>query len=666
MRRFSLVMAVWIVLGLLFLVNGSDAHAFGNDVLVADLVNDIEGHPDMVCTASGKCYLVAESMDNNCINIFLSTNGGGTWIKYFSTCGPAGYDIKNPAIAVPKLAEDYLYVVFTYGDNSNSLWLLRIDLTTKQYTFHSVEHNPGGIANPRIVTDNLLRSYYSLYVTYVSAETARPYYGEPVVRIATSGNKGANWTSQRLFNCPPDFCFGTTFNCKPDIAYGGGTNLYVVFTLSRQEVPDCGEVFLVRSTNLATNWDPVVRLDYDFSVRARVAAAEAGQKVVVVYDDDWSDGVKYNFSTDGGRTWSGPRFLLDSDSIAEVDIAANTSSGSFYVAYNKGDKILFTQTKQSFPTGSPSSDWTEPRIVNDTGEASGPYAPPSVAVHWPSLQPGVAWSDYRSSTHAIYFDRSDWPDGRAEIIGTWDSGIWYRNVATSSWTKMISALTIGDVAAGDFTGDGKADVASIWLSGLWFQNGATLGWTKVTSTAPYTVTAGDITGDGRAEIIGTWDSGIWYRDVAASTWTKMWSNVPSGDIAAGDFTGDGKADVASIWSSGLWYQNGATLSWTNLANTAPYRVTAGDVTGDGRAEIIRTWDSGISYINVAKKWTWTKMSKYTTKGDIAAGDFTGDGKADVASCWDSGLWYQDGDSLGWTKVTSTAPYTVTAGDITGN
>jgi hypothetical protein len=54
-------------------------------------------------------------------------------------------------------------------------------------------------------------------------------------------------------------------------------------------------------------------------------------------------------------------------------------------------------------------------------------------------------------------------------------------------------------------------------------------------------------------------------------------------------------------------------------------------------------------------------------GNIAAGDFTGDGKADVASCWeDYGLWYQNGDTLDWTKVWKKAPYTVTAGDVTGN
>jgi hypothetical protein len=86
-------------------------------------------------------------------------------------------------------------------------------------------------------------------------------------------------------------------------------------------------------------------------------------------------------------------------------------------------------------------------------------------------------------------------DGRAEIIGTWDSGIWYRNVAASSWKKMNSSVPSGEIAAGDFTGDGKADVASIWSSGLWYQNGATLSWKKVTNTAPYELTAGDVTGD---------------------------------------------------------------------------------------------------------------------------------------------------------------------------
>ena len=85
-------------------------------------------------------------------------------------------------------------------------------------------------------------------------------------------------------------------------------------------------------------------------------------------------------------------------------------------------------------------------------------------------------------------------DGRDEIIGTWSSGIWYRDVAASRWTKMTSSVTDGDIAAGDFTGDGKADVASIWPSGLYYQDGDTLAWTKIPDGTLDRVTAGDVTG----------------------------------------------------------------------------------------------------------------------------------------------------------------------------
>jgi len=257
-----------------------------------------------------------------------------------------------------------------------------------------------------------------------------------------------------------------------------------------------------------------------------------------------------------------------------------------------------------------------------------------------------------------------------QIIGTWSSGIWYRDVAKSKWTKMWSGVPSGDIAAGDFTGDGKADVASIWSSGLYYQNGATLGWTKVWSTAPDRIAAGDITGDGRDEIIGCggdWGSnGVYYKDFAKGTWHHPWSGTPTGAIAAGEVTGDSKSDMVSCWSSGSSYQNGATLAWTKILSTAPYNVTCGDVTGDGRAEIIGTWSSGIWYWDVAKS-KWTKMWSGVPSGEIAAGDFTGDGKADVASCWPGyGLYYQNGTTLGWTKILSTAPHQLTAGDVTGD
>jgi hypothetical protein len=58
------------------------------------------------------------------------------------------------------------------------------------------------------------------------------------------------------------------------------------------------------------------------------------------------------------------------------------------------------------------------------------------------------------------------------------------------------------------------------------------------------------------------------------------------------------------------------------------------------------------------------MTADATTGDIAAGDFTADGKADVASVWGGGVWYQDGDTLAWTKVPGNPPVSLTAGDVT--
>ena len=82
-----------------------------------------------------------------------------------------------------------------------------------------------------------------------------------------------------------------------------------------------------------------------------------------------------------------------------------------------------------------------------------------------------------------------------EIIGTWDTGIWYYDVAKSKWTKMHPVkpdgdTPSGDIEAGDFTCDGIADVASCWDSGLRYQNGATLSWENVYGIAPYRVTVG--------------------------------------------------------------------------------------------------------------------------------------------------------------------------------
>jgi hypothetical protein len=106
----------------------------------------------------------------------------------------------------------------------------------------------------------------------------------------------------------------------------------------------------------------------------------------------------------------------------------------------------------------------------------------------------LAWTKIDSSPPDSVTAGDVTGDGHEEIIGTWDNGIWYFDVAASKWTQMTPFATTGNIAAGDFTGDGKADVASIWSDGLWYQDGATLAWTKIDNSPPFRVTAGDVTG----------------------------------------------------------------------------------------------------------------------------------------------------------------------------
>jgi hypothetical protein len=87
-------------------------------------------------------------------------------------------------------------------------------------------------------------------------------------------------------------------------------------------------------------------------------------------------------------------------------------------------------------------------------------------------------------------------DGRDDILGTWPSGVWYRNSITESWVKMSSSANM--VAAGDVDGDGKADLIGTWSTGLWVKNSSTSSWTKISVQLPKDIDA---------KLFEGWDSG---------------------------------------------------------------------------------------------------------------------------------------------------------------
>jgi hypothetical protein len=98
---------------------------------------------------------------------------------------------------------------------------------------------------------------------------------------------------------------------------------------------------------------------------------------------------------------------------------------------------------------------------------------------------------------------------RVDILGTWPSGVWYRDSETGFWVKIATSANM--VAAGDIDADGIDDVIGVWNSGLWVKHSSSGGWVKLSSSLPDHIASGDMNGDGRDDVVATWtSSGVWY------------------------------------------------------------------------------------------------------------------------------------------------------------
>ena len=129
-----------------------------------------------------------------------------------------------------------------------------------------------------------------------------------------------------------------------------------------------------------------------------------------------------------------------------------------------------------------------------------------------------------------------------DILGTWSSGVWYRNSETGIWVKITSPTNL--VAAGDIDGDGIDDVIGVWNSGLWVKYSATGGWAKLASSLPAQIASGDMNGDGRDDVLGIWASGVWYRNSVSATWVKM--SIDANLVAACDIDRDNTDDLIAL------------------------------------------------------------------------------------------------------------------------
>ena len=286
-------------------------------------------------------------------------------------------------------------------------------------------------------------------------------------------------------------------------------------------------------------------------------------------------------------------------------------------------------------------------------------------------------------------------DGRADIIGFGDAGVWTavnRGDGTFQPMHFVTADLGYDHGwrvdqhpryVTDLTGDGHADIVGFGDAGVW----VALGNGDGTFLAPALVLESfcydqgwrvdqhpryvtDLTGDGHADIVGYGDAGVWVAlgngdgtfqpatfALAEFGPDKGWQGAKHPRIT-GDLTSPGHADLVGFGDAGVWTAptsggggfGPATFVIADLGYDHGWRVDrhprlTADVTGDGRDDIVGFGDDGV----------WVAVSGSPGVKLVLDGfcynqgwridehprqlvDLTGDGKADIIGFGDAGVW----------------------------
>jgi hypothetical protein len=243
---------------------------------------------------------------------------------------------------------------------------------------------------------------------------------------------------------------------------------------------------------------------------------------------------------------------------------------------------------------------------------------------------------------------------KKDLLGTWiGQGVFFRNSETGQWSSLATPANL--IAAGDLSGDGKDDLIGTWptQAGVWARNSADGSWAYLSSTARH-IAAGDMNGDGRTDFLGAWDGqGVYYRDSLNGQWTQL--ATPAVLITAGDLDGDNSDDLIGIWlgQPGVWWKHSQNGLWERIADTA-VDLAVGDMNGDGIPDFVGSWeDQGVFYLN-NDGWDWVRMASEAEQ--IATGDLDGDNADDLIGVWpgQAGIWVKYSKDGSWANLGSTA------------
>jgi hypothetical protein len=354
----------------------SGGERWGSDVLVKDDPNHEEGHPDMVSSGDGRFYVAVEYTDQPRIDVLISDDGGRHWHSWAYVTATPGSVVKDPALAVPEVTRDWLYLT-AYVNGWIHVYALSINTTDTRDSY--VEPDPDSHGMPRITTDDLDYSNYYIYLMYNGA------------RFARSTDKGVNWTLVGPLD--PD----THDPVLPDIAYASDV-LYATWTHSLGTYV----TQLRRSTDFGDSWDPVVGLIPE-GINPRVGAIVDGSQAIVastVLVGAQRD-VRYAYTTDWGATWTLNQCLECDPGVTEAfpDLAVDPYLGEFRLAFYRNGDIVYRHAPYSNLTA-----WSTGKVVNESHYADIFGAPPGISMRFTTGAVGIAWNDSRPATHAIVFD----------------------------------------------------------------------------------------------------------------------------------------------------------------------------------------------------------------------------------------------------------------------
>jgi len=614
-----------------------------------DSANGDGGNPVLARdTTSGKIYLATTAFSGSAIQIFRSTDNGGTWLAPVNAApGFGGGDVLvNPWIVVDNFVgtgQGNVYVIAKNiaGGGGGSL-------PSGTYVSRSTDGGATFGLTPGILSTIWLNPSIAVDGNHaVYAFGTAIFAGFPnVIKTRKSTDAGATFGG---------FVDVATLNggdTNGDLHLGGGFTTYqnaypfvdpigtfIGVVYNDKNGTDKSDIFITGSGDGGATWDEPEILSFDPNKRDQFMPSMVftpdGRHFLLSWYDRRSDpanslierwGIIATRGPGGGECCSiSPNFRISTGSWPVV-----VGQDSYVPATYMGGYDQMTAGTAFFGAA-----WSDNRLPNP---ANGPL-------------PHVNQPDVRFALLPVNgpargdLDRDLQTD---RTIFRPSNGGWYSALSNGGATSTVWGVSTDIDVQGDYDGDAKSDVAVFRPStGQWYIVLSSTGGIRVVQWGANgdVPLAGDVNGDSVDDLaIFRPSLGAWYV-LESSGEIDVYSWGTPGDIPMlGDFVDGNGADDITVYrpSLGAWYSLSAWTGGSIIVGwgTSSDIPVVGDFDGDGFADPT-VFRPSTGQWWVKKSTGGTMLTQWGINGDTpVSGDFDGDGLADTTIWRDSnGGWY---------------------------